>query len=105
MAPRKIKARIPSSAELANDPSLRWVPYRVSELLWSDTLESYCRFMAYTPTGRIDIASKDGISPLGVDVDPLSVRRPTANYTPEMLRGDENPILLSSPGRRVWRGC
>jgi hypothetical protein len=102
---RKPRPHTPSAAELANDGSLRWCPYRRGELLTCDTVAGgLCRFQAYTAAGLVELASYEGIVPLGVAVDPLLVRRPTAAYTPEQLReSGQEP----GPGtcRRTWRGC
>jgi hypothetical protein len=95
--------RKPTAAEILNDPSLRWVPYRRGELLMSDEL-GLVRFLAYNPAGLVELASAAGIAPLGVAVGPLTVRRPSAGYTAEQLRAEPEQGPAQAP-RRTWRGC
>ncbi len=71
------KRRNVSGEELRNDPTLRWDPYRWGEQLFSDKHGDFRRFVAYTPDGRIVLASLNGIAPETETADPLSVRRPT----------------------------
>jgi hypothetical protein len=104
--------RKPTAAEILNDPSLRWVPYRRGELLICDVpgIEAFtgperlCRFIAYTPKGEVELASAAGIAPLGLAVGPLTVRRPSAGYTAEQLRAEPEQGPAQAP-RRTWRGC
>ena len=87
---RKKPDHPPSPEELANDRSLRWVPYRYAELLWSDELQDNVRFLRYDEAGRIAVASYAGISDLGIALDPLKTRRLTGNYTRSQLLGDSH---------------
>jgi hypothetical protein len=67
----------PTAAELVNDPTLRWWPYRRLELVWSDTHRAYLRFDAYVPFGKVRLLTFAGGELPGTH-DPLSVRRPNA---------------------------
>lgn len=71
-------------AELANDPTLRDLPYRKWEVLWSDVHQTELRFGHYTSDGRIVLAGLNSCGDLDPPVDPLSVRRPvhTVGHTP-----------------------
>lgn len=67
----------PGPAELANDPSLRWCPYRSFELVWSDAHATEMRFNGYNDDGTVSLANM-AMSPVPGSYDPLSIRRPTA---------------------------
>lgn len=97
------KARKASPAEIHNDPSLKWVPYRRGELLTSDEV-GLCRFQCYNEQGQVELASYEGIAPLGKAVGPLTVRRPTAQHTADQLRAEPTGPG-PGPCRKVWRGC
>lgn len=72
----KPKKYEPSAAELANDPSLRWCPYRSGELVWSDAHGDVMRFLRYESAG-VALATQHGIAPVAGVYSPLSVRRPS----------------------------
>ncbi len=76
----KPKKHQPSPAELANDPSLKYCPYRRMELVWSDTFKAEMRFVEYVPCGKIRLANFSMGEVSGL-YDPLTVRRPTAGAT------------------------
>ena len=65
-----------TDAELKNDPSLRWCPYRRSELVYSDVHQAPVRFLEYA-NDRVLLASLNGIAPLPVTAGRLQVRRPS----------------------------
>ncbi len=73
----KSRKRKGTGEEIANDPTLRWNPYRWGEQLFSDKHGDFRRFVGYAPDGRILLASLNGIAPETEPVDPLRVRRPT----------------------------
>lgn len=65
-----------SAAEIANDPSLRWCPYRQWEALRSDVHGETLRFVRYED-GKVRLATLNGIRELPDLVGPLTVRRPS----------------------------
>lgn len=71
------KKRQYTPAELMNDASLRWYPYKRMELVWSDTYNTEMRFVRYEADGSIVLANLM-LGELPGSVDPLSVRRPSA---------------------------
>lgn len=64
----------PSEAELQNDPSLRYTPYRSGELVYSDDHEQVMRFLEYAGD-KIRLATVNALTPLSTLVKKLSVRR------------------------------
>ena len=82
-------------SQLANDPSLRWCPYRRHELVWSDAYQDCLRFWGYEGEGMVRLATLmlgriDG--PEGL-VPELSVRRPTGEpekFTPDLRAAQFN---------------
>lgn len=72
--PRKPKKIEYTEAELANDPSLKWCPYREAEAVWSDLHRTDVRFLRYEE-GKVRLATIDGISPLPDLVERTQVRR------------------------------
>jgi hypothetical protein len=72
--PRK---HLPTDAELANDPSLRFCPYRPYETVWSDTHGQELRFLRYQEDAVV-LASLNGMGELPGAVPALSIRRLTA---------------------------
>ena len=79
MKTKKAKPQTASPAELVNDPSLRYFPYKQGELVWSDAHGDHVRFWSYNADGTVQTATRDGISPEGNSVNCLSVRRPSVN--------------------------
>lgn len=75
--PPKPKKRIPTSVEIANDPSLRWFPYRMWELVYSDATGELLRFVRYEGDAVV-LATVNGMAELPGTVGFLTVRRPTA---------------------------
>lgn len=64
---------VPTPAEIANDPSLRYCAYRHAELVQSDD-HGLVRFMEYVGD-KVLVASMNAICPIGL-VNKLSIRRP-----------------------------
>ena len=73
----KPKKYVPTEEELANDPSLMWVPYRRWEPIWSDDHGANLRFVEYVGD-LVKLASLDGISELPGLVKKLGIRRLTS---------------------------
>lgn len=73
----KPKKHVPSLEEIANDPSLRWFPYRTAEVIFSDTHGTELRFMGYDGE-QVKLATLNGIAPIAETVHRLTVRRLTA---------------------------
>lgn len=74
-----MKKRILTQAEIDNDPSLRWFPYKYAELLWCDEYQTYYRFVAYEGDS-VRLATVNGIARIDGDkglAKVLYVRRPT----------------------------
>lgn len=105
MARKSTKPRkhVPSAAEIANDSSVKWTPYRRLELLWSDEKNAYVRFLEYDEDGRIRIASYEGMADLGESVDPLRTRRLTGNWTKEDFEKTGQEGSDDSFHRKNWR--
>lgn len=60
--------------QLANDPSLKYCPYRYGELVWSDQHKAWVRFGHYE--GRnVHVLSYAGMAPLSGVVPDLQIRR------------------------------
>lgn len=78
LKPAKPRKHVPSAAELANDPSLRWCPYRKFELVWSDTHQTEMRFVEYLTGGKVTLATEAGMAVVEGSYDALSIRRCTA---------------------------
>ena len=68
-----------TAAQLANDPSLRWCPYRRWESLWSDVHQADMRFVRYEGDGMVRLATLDAIAELPELVREDQVRRYTAH--------------------------
>lgn len=75
------KRRKYTEQELANDASLKWWCYRHGELLYSDLHQDVVRFGRYEEN-LIVVLSANGLAELPDRVQPLQVRRPTADHEP-----------------------
>lgn len=87
--PKKLKTtkprkRVHSAAELANDPSLRYCPYRKFELVWSDSHQTEMRFVEYVGD-KIILATEAGMAVVDGLWDMLSIRRCTARPVEDRL--------------------
>lgn len=85
MKPIKPRKHIPSAAELVNDPSLKYCPYRTFELVWSDSHRTEMRFVAYLASGKVRLATEAGMALVDGEFDILSIRRPTARAIEDRL--------------------
>ena len=96
MASQK-KKKVASPAELANDPSLRWCPYRQGELVYSDLHQAVVRFWEIEKKG-IRLASLNGIAPLPELVRADQIRRPSVmrEANKAMTQAEKVQVLLTA---------
>ena len=85
LKPTKPRKHAPSAAELVNDPSLKYCPYRTFELVWSDSHSTEMRFVAYLANGKVRLATEAGMAVIAGEFDVLSIRRPTARPVEDRL--------------------
>jgi len=103
----------PTAAQIANDASLRWCPYRMFELVYSDTHGRPLRFVRYASPGQVVLATLGGMGELPGTVHELTVRRPsTMQAAPAPLSEAEKgpswrnaswgawPVRIRSPKRQ-----
>ena len=82
-----------TEAELINDPSLRWCPYRRWELLWSDLHQTEVRFLEYRGD-LVAVATLNGIAPYP-EPHPtrLQVRRKSAHEREALTDAEKRRVL------------
>jgi hypothetical protein len=77
--PSKPRKRVPSNAELDNDPSLRWAPaYHRMEAVYSESHQTVVRFGAYNADGTVSLLNLVG-GPLAGTYRLETVRRVSAH--------------------------
>jgi hypothetical protein len=82
-----------TEADLKNDPSLRWCPYRMWELVWSDVHNKPVRFVRYED-GKVRVGTLNGMAPLPELVEVHQVRRPSVMDAPRILDDDVRKAKL-----------
>ena len=86
---KQVKKITPTAAELANDPSLRFCPYRQWELVWCDERDECVRFHHYADVARtIVVVASVHMAVLPGSVPAASLRRPST--MPEYLTPNKN---------------
>ena len=97
MKTAKQKKHKPGEAELRNDPSLRFCPYRKWETVWSDAHNVEVRFMAYVGD-QVQVADLV-MAPLPGYVPILSIRRPSTMTFDE---SEWKPVRIRTADGIAW---
>lgn len=85
-----MKKHKPTQAEITNDPSIRWTPYKKWEVVESDTY-GLVRFSGYAADGSVELTTLLGMGQIAGSVQSTTIRRPTPRA---QVNSDERTAVL-----------